>query len=296
MTWTTARSVLQYAIILIVLTACSPPVPLPPTASVDVVPTATVAADTNTSPLATPSVTAASTVAESPLQPPVAPSPVPTPITRLAIVDQSSVVDTSRAGWWSLQALKPIGQTFMPTFAGLDALELWTEDQENEECSSGAGERLQANLHAAALDGPLVGMSEPVVIPSCFRGMTFFGFPSLIPLTPGKVYVIEIVVISGDNLGVVWQQDPDAYPRGESIVRGLAGKTDVWFQEGLRTSTPPTEAYCQNNLWQQVKRADGSAFQSQDECMQYATIKLSLVLPHLLQSHRIAPAPPANLR
>jgi hypothetical protein len=187
---------------------------------------------------------------------------------RLAIVDQSSVVDTSHAGWWSIQALGPVGQTFVPSFAGLDALELWTEGQAAAECS-GAEAKLHVNVHEATIDGPLAGTSLPVVISDCLRGTTFFGFPALIELTPGKVYAIEVVVTSGDNRGVVWQQVPEAYPQGETVVLGAAGDGDIWFQEGLLNSTPLSKAYCQNDLWQHVKRADGSSFRNQGECIQF---------------------------
>jgi hypothetical protein len=266
-TWIAARCVLQYAIILTVLMACSPPAPLAPTTSVEVGLAATRAADTNPSLLSTLGVTPASTVVESPLQ-----SPTTEPSTHMAIVDQSSAVDVDRAGWWSIQTLGPVGQTFKPAFAGLDAIELWTEDQ-CDEVRAGAGARLQVNIHEATIDGPLIGTSLPVGLPDCFKGITLFGFPSLIALTPDKVYVIEVVVASGDNWGVVWQQIPDSYPRGESVVLGMASNADIWFQAGLHNSTPVTEAYCQNNLWQYVRRADGQAFSDQGECIQYVNTR-----------------------
>jgi hypothetical protein len=184
------------------------------------------------------------------------------------IVDQSSAVDTSRAGWWSIRTLEPVGQTFKPSFAGLDAIELWTEDQWDAECS-GVGARLQVNIHEAAIDGSVVGSSFPVVLPDCFKGIAPFGFPSLITLTPDTAYVIEVAVTTGDNWGVVWQQVPDSYPRGEAVVLGEPGDADIWFQEGLRSSTPTTEAYCQNSLWQHVRRTDGSVFRNQGDCIQY---------------------------
>jgi hypothetical protein len=186
----------------------------------------------------------------------------------MAVVDQSSVVDPNQAGWWSIKTLGPVGQTFRPTFAGLDAIELWTEDQWDAECS-GPGARLLVNLREETIEGPLVGSSSPVALPDCFKGVTHFGFPALVALTPDKVYVIEVVVTSGDNWGVVWQQVPDAYPHGKSIVLGASGDTDLWLREGLRNSTPLTGAYCQNNLWQHVRRTDGSAFRDQADCIQY---------------------------
>jgi hypothetical protein len=259
---------LRYVIILIALTACSPTAPLRPTPAIEIGATASIPANTNTLPPATPGAIPESTALESPLQPTTTEAFVSFPTTRIAIVDQSSAVDTSRAGWWSINTLGPVGQTFRPSFAGLDAIELWTEDQWDAECS-GAGARLQVKLHEATIDGPLVGSSSPIVLPDCFKGITSFGFPSLIALTPDKAYVIEVVVASGDNWGVVWQQLPDSYPRGESIVLGASSNADIEFQEGLRNSTPLTGAYCQNNLWQHVRRADGSAFRNQGDCIQY---------------------------
>ena len=262
------RCLSRYVVILIVLTACSPTAPLQPTPAIEIGATASIPANPNTSPLATQGATPESTVFESPLQPAMTEAFVSFPTTPIAIVDQSSAVDTSRAGWWSVKTLGPVGQTFRPSFGGLDAIELWTEDQEDAECS-GAGARLQVKLHEAAIDGPLVGSSSPVVLPDCFKGITPFSFPSLIALTPDKVYVIEVVVASGDNWGVVWQQLPESYPRGAAIVLGAASNADLEFHEGLRTSTPLTGAYCQNNLWQHVRRADGSAFRNRDDCIQY---------------------------
>ena len=262
------RCLLWCVIILTVLAACSPTTPLRPTPAIEIGVTASIPANANTSPLATLGTAPESTPFESPLQPATTEASVSSPTTRLAIADQSSAVDTSRAGWWSIKTLGPVGQTFRPSFAGLDTIELWTEDQWDAECS-GVGARLQVKLHEAAIDGLLVGSSSPVVLPDCFKGITSFGFPSLIALTPDKVYAIEVVVMSGDNWGVVWQQLPDSYPRGESIVLGAASNADIEFQEGLRNSTPLTEAYCRNNLWQHVMRANGSVFKDQGDCIQY---------------------------
>ena len=253
-----------YIAILIALTACSSTVPLRPTTASDA--TAALPATTGTPPLAA----WASTPAASQPPPAATETFASSPAIRLAVADQSSAVDTSRAGWWSIKALGPVGQTFKPAFAGLDAVELWTEDQWDGECS-GVGARLQVNLREAAIDGLLLGSSAPVVLPDCFKGIAYFGFPSLITLTPDQVYVVEVVLTSGDNWGVVWQQIPDAYPRGESVVLGAGSLSDIWFREGLRNSTPPTEAYCQNNLWQHVRRAAGGAFKDQGDCIQYVT-------------------------
>ncbi len=254
-------------VILIALTACSSPAPFRLTTATEIGVTATAPANSNTSPCGTPGAASASTPAESQLQPVATETLESFPTTRLAVVDQSSEVDTSRAGWWSIRTLGPVGQTFRPSFAGLDAIELWTEDQWDAECS-GVGARLQVNLREAAIDGPLVGSSSPVVLPDCFKGIVFFGFPSLLAVTPDKVYVVEVVVVSGENWGVVWQQVPDAYSRGESVVLGASGNGDIWLQEGLRNLNPQAEAYCRDNLWRRVRRADGGTFKDQGDCIQ----------------------------
>jgi hypothetical protein len=257
---------LRFTIILILLTACAPSMPLRPTTTLEVDATTPTPISTNTSPLATSSASPEATPPQSPLQPTATEYFEPSLDTRLEVVDQSSEVDTSRAGWWSIRTLGSIGQTFRPSFAGLDAIELWTEDQWDDECS-GAGARLQVNVRESTIDGPLVGSSFPVVLPDCFKGVTLFGFPSLITLTPDAVYAIEVIVTSDDNWGVVWQQEPDAYGRGKAVVMGATADADLWFQAGLRTSTPLTEAYCRNGLWQRVKRSDGSAFVDQSDCL-----------------------------
>ncbi len=191
------------------------------------------------------------------------------PAKDLAVVDQSSKFDASRGGWWSIATLGPVGQTFVPTISGLDAVALWTEDQWRSECV-GIGVALQVSIRERSIDGAIIGSSSIVTLPDCFTGATRFAFPSLIRLAPGKLYVIEVMVVSGHNWGVVWQQFPDPYPAGNSIVHGEVGDSDVWFQEGLAKSSPPTRAYCEDGLWQSLKRSNGSTFKDQNDCIQFA--------------------------
>ncbi len=187
----------------------------------------------------------------------------------IAAVDQSGEFDASRGGWWSIGALGPVGQTFMPSIAGLDAVELWTEDQWNPECA-GIGATLQVKVREQRIDGALIGSSAMVTLPSCFKGATLFAFPSLVRLMPGQRYVIEVLAVSGHNWGVVWQQLPDPYPAGHAVVRGEAGNGDLWFREGLVNAAPATTAYCEGDLWRSLRRTDGTAFTDQSECFQFA--------------------------
>ncbi len=265
-----ARYLAAFAISAIALTACLAPAPQQLAAPSTTGVAATTAALTTTSPLVTPGVTPASTLAESSLQPQATSIFTAALTTRLAIVDQSNAIDTTRAGWWSLQMLSPVGQTFKPELAGLDAVELWLEAQREEGCSAGEA-WLQVNIREDAIDGPLVGTSRPSMVSGCDQGDVFFDFPALVTLKIGKLYVLEILVSSASNWGVVWQQIPDSYPRGEALVLGSVGNADLWFQEGLLHPTPITAAYCQDNLWQHVKRTDGSRFTDRNDCEQYIT-------------------------
>jgi hypothetical protein len=262
----------RFIIVVFVLTACSSPAPLRPTAASVVDVTASIPASVNTPTNTSTPVIAESTTPDLPTPPAPAEVGASSPITRLAIIDQSSLIDTSRAGWWSIKTLGPVGQTFRPALAGLDAIEVWTEDQWTADCA-GTGVTLQVNLRETAIEGSLIAASLPTVLPRCFEGIAHFDFSTLAALTPDKEYVVEVVVLSEDNWGVAWQQIPDSYPRGTSIVLGALSDADLWFQEGLRDLTPPIEAYCLNNLWQHVRRADGSVFKDEDDCIQYVTTR-----------------------
>jgi hypothetical protein len=206
----------------------------------------------------------------------------------IAIVDQTHIVDC-RFGCLhqSVQYFSPVGQSFTPTIPGLDAVDLWTEDFAN---GNGYGAELYVNIREATIDGTIVGTSDTLQLPDNFPFHqypfsygTHFTFPSLISLTPGEVYVIEVVVIGGldwewialHNWGVASFGYADSpgyvdYPGGMQIVNGteISG-SDLWFQEGLATSIPQTREYCKNGLWAYLSRADGSSFKNTGECMKY---------------------------
>ncbi len=175
----------------------------------------------------------------------------------------------------SIQSFSPVGQSFTPLIPGLDAVELWTEDFTN---GNGYGAQLYVNIREATIYGTILGTSDTLQLPDKFSGITHFTFPSLTSLTPGEVYVIEVVVIGGVdwillyNWGVgsrgTW--DPMGYPGGTWILNGVEiPGNDLWFQEGLANSRPQTREYCKNSLWAYLSRADDSSFKNPGECMKY---------------------------
>jgi hypothetical protein len=188
----------------------------------------------------------------------------------IAVVDQENVVNIGLLD--SIQLLGPIGQEFTPSIPGLDVVELWTEDFGGDQ-----GADLQVFIRERVIDGQVIGMSLITSLPDRFRGITEFAFPQLVSLRPGELYVIEVIVVSGDEwlIGDNWavgsSGGPEStYPDGTWIIQGVPDPgNDLWFREGLASSTPRDKDYCKRNLWQYLTRADGSPFRNQGDCIQY---------------------------
>jgi hypothetical protein len=206
----------------------------------------------------------------------------------IAVVDQTHIVDYPvYGGHFSIQILSPVGQSFTPMISGMDAVDLWTEDFAN---GNGYGAELYVNIREATIYGTILGTSDTLQLPDNypfhqypFSYGTHFTFPSLISLTPGEVYVIEVVVVGGldwewialHNWGVASFGYADSpgyvdYAGGMQIVNGVESPgSDLWFQEGLASSIPQTREYCKNGLWAYLSRAHGSRFKNTGECMKY---------------------------
>ncbi len=190
----------------------------------------------------------------------------------VGVIDQANAITVLL--YESIQYFSPIGQSFIPALPGLDTVELWTEDLT---WNNGHGVDLYVNIREGSISGPILGTSHTLSLPDNFHGVTHFSFPSLVSLRPGKVHVMEVVVVDGDrwvllsNWSVGSQGGPsDTYPRGNWILNGqeLPGN-DLWFQEGLASTVPQSTAYCRNNLWKSLARPDGKRFKNMGDCIQY---------------------------
>jgi hypothetical protein len=168
----------------------------------------------------------------------------------------------------SIQGFTPIGQEFIPTFAALDAVELRTVDFAG---AVGGTATLRVNIREGTITGRIVGTSATLTLPPGFSGITEFGFPTLVPLSPGRRYVLEMVAVSGANWGVASSGGPNStYPSGNQILHGHPqSDNDLWFREGLARATPLKRDYCRDSLWQRLNRTDGSRFRNQGDCIQY---------------------------
>ncbi len=181
----------------------------------------------------------------------------------IAVVDQSNtaaLIVYHGSVYWS-----PMGQEFTPSLPALDTVELLT--------SGLATATLQINIRENTINGPIVGTSLPVdvSIPSSTGNtVTHFAFPSLVSLVPSKLYVIELLTLSGDMwIGLTG----NTYLGGALIEQGQRTTFDLWFKEGLANSIPLNKDYCKSGLWKNLATADGNSFKSQGDCIQYVNTK-----------------------
>jgi hypothetical protein len=148
----------------------------------------------------------------------------------LLLVDQQNT--TSDARFFSGQ--NRIGQSFTPTLPAVDAVEL------NLGSLSGLSSTIFVNLRSGlagpdGLDGAILATSNSVLMPpDTPNEMRHFDFPSRILLTPGALYVFEIVGNSG-HAGAL--STGDNYPRGSALKEFSAG-FDMIFAEGLHVPEP----------------------------------------------------------
>ena len=93
-----------------------------------------------------------------------------------------------------------IGQEFVPTLSGVDAVEMWLQTQD------GLGGTFHIDLWSGAIGGTLLATSSADSIPS-FPGSAaayrlHFDFASTVALTPGQTYVMAPIVDSGDKFNL----------------------------------------------------------------------------------------------
>jgi len=130
-------------------------------------------------------------------------------------------------------------QGFTPTFSGLDTAELFLT-LGNPCCSSDSF----ITIHQGSIAGTIVGTSKTVHITSALLGVlganwVTFTFPTIVNLTPGQPYVINLV---NTNLDLAWYlSDPGTYAGGEASFHYLQPSDDFLFREGLQASTSVPE-------------------------------------------------------
>jgi hypothetical protein len=129
----------------------------------------------------------------------------------------------------NLLVFSPLGQSFTPTLTSLNFVNLLTDN---------GSATLEVNIRLGSITGPILGTSQPAVIPFTFApNFASFSFSTPVTLIAGNLYVIEPFVVSGDTLIV--STNTNNYPGGTQILAGIPQpNNDLWFQEGISIPEP----------------------------------------------------------
>jgi len=138
----------------------------------------------------------------------------------------------------NMQAAQPFGQSFTPDFSSIGFIRLVIFDGTGGAAGSGT---LSINLRAGSITGPILGTTDPVVLPPAFSGLVNFYFSAPISLTPHETYAFQPVVLAGSRWGTF--MDQYNYPGGSAFSVGSPLPTyDLWFREGIVVPEPSASA------------------------------------------------------
>jgi hypothetical protein len=139
-----------------------------------------------------------------------------------------------------------LGQSFIPSGRGIDAIELNVHILSNPAQMRIA--LLDGLIGADGLQGPVLGITETLTISQRFPQLFHFHFSETIPLTPDNTYVMRFEPIGpNSNPQIEISLDPfppiDRYPRGQAlqlhIPKELFAHRDFVFTEGLHAIPEP---------------------------------------------------------
>jgi hypothetical protein len=149
--------------------------------------------------------------------------------------DQTNTVFAFGGLFQNVTVFSPIGQSFTPTLASLNFVNLLTE-------AFVPSFTLQVDIHFGSISGTILGTSLPTTVllpsPPFANVLTPFTFSTPVSLVPGNIYVIQVLPVSVAQ-GLVGSSDANFYPGGTQILGGIAQpNNDLWFQEGIATPEP----------------------------------------------------------
>lgn len=137
---------------------------------------------------------------------------------------------------WSMFSIgyyAPVAQTFVPALDVMDAAEIWVEWLDTGTAT------LQATVRADSAQGPVVGTSEPVVVPSGTEGPVHFDFSVPAALEPGRTYALAVTVVGGTGNPMIGGGDDRPYPDGQAVLQGNKPLgIDFWFRTGADQVLP----------------------------------------------------------
>ena len=115
-------------------------------------------------------------------------------------VDRQNLVFNSAMRFGSVL---PYGQEFIPTFNGLDFVEVLLRDQRRGDAfGTSAGGTFAVSIREDSIDGTVLGTSEIIELPDGFGvdqwKPVLFKFSNPVRLIPGERTVIEMLFLGGD--------------------------------------------------------------------------------------------------
>jgi hypothetical protein len=162
------------------------------------------------------------------------------PVTAADIIDQQQTATPQQVRSTSFAGTTPIGQEFTPGLNSIEFVDFFIEDAGSD---VGPGASFQVKIHSNTIGGTVVGTSNTTFVTDGTNtggGTTYtrFTFPSPVALTPGSLYVFDVLqlapVVSGNiNFGLGGRTS-DSYAGGRAITDGTAEPNfDYNFREGL---------------------------------------------------------------
>jgi len=155
------------------------------------------------------------------------------------LYDQESANEsTGGGGATGIQASTPVGQSFTPQFSSVSFIRLKLHDVN---VGNDLGATLTISLRTNSITGPILGFSDPVVLPDTFNGYPDFLFSTPVSVTPGVTYFFQPLVETGDAWAIAGYNYE--YSGGTAFVNGVALLgSDLWFREGVVVPEPGTSA------------------------------------------------------
>ena len=172
--------------------------------------------------------------------------------TGLAAVWLSAVPAPARAGYvidqknnpanptdsFNIQAFPPVGQSFTPSVADMNTVQLYTADGVN---GNGTGATLSVSIDSLKANGDInavLATSGNVNLADSFKGISTFSFAPDVTLTAGTLYLIQVNITKGSDGWYIYDT-ADNYNRGTEYKNGSSQPDDdLWFTEGETKAAP----------------------------------------------------------
>jgi len=161
---------------------------------------------------------------------------------QVLIVDQSSVPDGEVLGFGYLVPQASIVQSFTPAFSSVGFVQF--QDLIIPDVSGG-GVTVLVQLRDGGSLGPVIATTAALFLQNRATENTVFYFSDNIPITSGREYFLEPVVLGGGSLNL-FKKTPSTYDRGELYLNGVPGGgiEDLWFREGIVVPVPEPCTIC----------------------------------------------------